>query len=156
MLSSSYCWVVLTSVSSNRCENKLKLSRGICFVSTKSLQISSYAKNIILQNIIFYTKVMFQFWRDFPCCIFIFPEVFRKEKRPYLSTQSESREQWLEAGASWPPTAYKNPLYVATPTPPLLLDIEAHRLHLFVCGSKHSIDFKQELPSRPPTAYSLG
>lgn len=72
-----------------------------------------------------------------------------------LSTQSESLEQWLEAGASCPPTAYRKLLYVATPTPPLLLDIGAHMLHLLVCGSKHSIDLKHELPSRPPTANSL-
>lgn len=72
-----------------------------------------------------------------------------------LSTQSESREQWLEAGASCPPTAYRKLLYVATPTPPRLLAIGAHMLHLLVCGSKHSIDLKQELPSRPPTANNL-
>lgn len=39
---------------------------------------------------------------------------FKKKKSSkiiaYLSTQSDRREQWLEAGASWPPTAYKNPL----------------------------------------------
>lgn len=72
-----------------------------------------------------------------------------------LSTQSESLEQWLEAGASCPPTAYRKLLYVATPTPPLLLAIGAHMLHLLVCGSKHSIDRRQELPSRPPTANNL-
>lgn len=72
-----------------------------------------------------------------------------------LSTQSESLEQWLEAGASCPPTAYRKLLYVATPTPPRLLVIGAHMLHLLVCGSKHSIDLRQELPSRPPTANSL-
>lgn len=72
-----------------------------------------------------------------------------------LSTQSDSREQWLEAGASCPPTAYKKLLYVATPTPPRLLAIGAHMLHLLVCGSKHSIDLRHELPSRPPTANSL-
>lgn len=103
--------------------------------------------------------IMKRYWDfTFPSTnYFIFPSWnLKKKKNPYLSTQSERREQWLEAGASWPPTAYKNPLYVATPTPPLLLDIDAHMLHLFVCGSKHSIDFKQELPSLPPTAYSLG
>jgi len=73
----------------------------------------------------------------------------------YLSTQSDRREQWLEAGASCPPTAYKKLLYVATPTPPLLFDIGAHMLHLLVWGSKHSMDRKQELPSRPPTANNL-
>lgn len=72
-----------------------------------------------------------------------------------LSTQSESLEQWLEAGASCPPTAYRKLLYVATPTPPRLLVIGAHMLHLLVCGSKHSIDLRQELPSRPPTANNL-
>lgn len=50
----------------------------------------------------------------------------------YLSTQSERREQWFEAGASCPPTAYKKLLYVATPTPPLLFDMGAHILHLLV------------------------
>lgn len=72
-----------------------------------------------------------------------------------LSTQSESLEQWLEAGASCPPTAYRKLLYVATPTPPRLLAMGAHMLHLLVCGSKHSIDLRHELPSRPPTANSL-
>ena len=28
-------------------------------------------------------------------------------------------------------------------------------LHLLVCGSKHSMERRQELPSRPPTANSL-
>lgn len=72
-----------------------------------------------------------------------------------LSTQSDSLEQWLEAGASCPPTAYRKLLCVATPTPPRLLAIGAHMLHLLVCGSKHSMDLKHELPSRPPTANNL-
>lgn len=74
---------------------------------------------------------------------------------PYLSTQSERREQWFDAGASWPPTAYRKPLEVATPTPPLRFAIGAHMLHLLVWGSKHSMERRHELPSRPPTANSL-
>lgn len=70
----------------------------------------------------------------------------------YLSTQSDSLEAELDAGASCPPMAYSSPLQVATPTPPLLFDICAQSVHLFVCGSKHSTDLRQELPSRPPTA----
>lgn len=41
----------------------------------------------------------------------------------YLSTQSDSLDVKLDAGASWPPIAYKNPFQVVTPTPPLLFDI---------------------------------
>lgn len=41
----------------------------------------------------------------------------------YLSTQSDSLDVKLDAGASWPPMAYKNPFQVVTPTPPLLFDI---------------------------------
>lgn len=41
----------------------------------------------------------------------------------YLSTQSESLDVKLDAGASWPPIAYKKPFQVVTPTPPLLFDI---------------------------------
>ena len=70
----------------------------------------------------------------------------------YLSAQSNLLQVGLVAGASCPPTAYRKPLQVATPTPPLLLDIEVQGIHLFVCGSKHSTDFKHELPSLPPTA----
>ena len=74
---------------------------------------------------------------------------------PHLSTQSNLLDVGLLAGASCPPTAYRNPLHVATPTPPLRRVIGAHRDHLLVCGSKHSTDRRHELPSRPPTAYNL-
>ena len=72
-----------------------------------------------------------------------------------LSAQSNLLQVGLVAGASCPPTAYRKPLQVATPTPPRLFDMEVHGIHLLVWGSKHSTDFKQELPSLPPTAYNL-
>ena len=73
----------------------------------------------------------------------------------YLSAHSNLLQVGLVAGASWPPTAYRKPLHVATPTPPRLFDMEVQGIHLLVWGSKHSTDFKQELPSLPPTAYNL-
>lgn len=72
-----------------------------------------------------------------------------------LSALSKRLQLGLLAGASSPPTAYRKPLQVATPTPPLRLAMGQQWVHLFVCGSKHSTDLRLELPSRPPTAYSL-
>ena len=77
------------------------------------------------------------------------------QSRTDLSTQSKRLDDGLLAGASCPPTAYRKPLHVATPTPPRRLLIGAHSDHLLVCGSKHSTERRHELPSRPPTAYSL-
>lgn len=74
---------------------------------------------------------------------------------PHLSTQSQRREARLEAAASCPPTAYRKPFQVATPTPPRGLAMGLQPLHLLVWGSKHSTELRQALPSRPPTAYSL-
>lgn len=48
----------------------------------------------------------------------------------HLSTQSLNRDARDDAGASWPPMAYRNPCHVATPTPPRLLAIGAQPLHL--------------------------
>lgn len=73
----------------------------------------------------------------------------------YLSAQSNLLQVGFVAGASWPPTAYRNPLHVATPTPPLLFDMGVQGIHLLVCGSKHSTDLRHEDPSRPPTEYNL-
>lgn len=61
----------------------------------------------------------------------------------------------LESEESWPTATYKNPWYAATPQCPRLLEIEVHRLHLLVCGSRYSIDLRHEHPSRPPIAYNL-
>jgi len=51
------------------------------------------------------------------------------------STQSKRLDAGLLAGASWPPTAYMNPLHAATPTPPRRFAIGEHNIHLLVCGS---------------------
>ncbi len=72
----------------------------------------------------------------------------------YLSTQSNLLDVGLDAGASWPPTAYRKPLHVVTPTPPRRFVMGAHSDHLLVCGSKHSTERRHELPSRPPTTYN--
>jgi len=73
----------------------------------------------------------------------------------YRSAQSNLQQVGLVAGASWPPTAYRKPLHVATPTPPRRFDIGVHGIHLLVWGSKHSTDLRHEDPSRPPTEYNL-
>lgn len=86
-------------------------------------------------------------------------ERFKAPVNPYtptnLSTESKRDDFGLLAGASWPPTAYRKPSELATPTPPRLRLIGLHNVHLLVWGSKHSTERKQLLPSLPPTAYNL-
>ena len=53
----------------------------------------------------------------------------------YLSTQSNLEAEGLDAGASFPPTAYMKPFRTPTPTPPRRLAIDAHGVHLSVWGS---------------------